>query len=109
MPIEKLLIKKTLKENLPQRIATSNPELHFTEDGGLYMSKEDGTLQQIGVDDSTHERLDDIEGAFSDYYTKEEIDSALENIEVPNCMVVATRAWQEGYENECRKHQINCT
>lgn len=45
-----LSIHKTLKDELPQSIDTSKDELHFTEDGGIYISKNDGTFLKCGGD-----------------------------------------------------------
>ena len=55
-----LLIKKTLKENLPTSVDSSRDELHFTEDGGIYLSKSDGTLRQVGVDDETMKNIKNL-------------------------------------------------
>lgn len=64
--INPLTIKKTLKDNLPTSIDSSRDELHFTEDGGIYLSKNDGTLRQVGVDDETIEKIADIEDKIND-------------------------------------------
>ena len=47
----KLSIHKTLKENLPLQIDNSKDEIHFTEDGRIYISKNDGTFQSCNTGD----------------------------------------------------------
>ena len=59
--ISPLKIKKTLKDNLPTSIDSSRDEIYFTEDGGIYLSKNDGTIRQVGIDDETKDKIADIE------------------------------------------------
>ena len=50
-----LSIHKTLKENLPLQIDNAKDEIHFTEDGQIYISKNDGTLKSCNTGDIIRE------------------------------------------------------
>lgn len=64
--INPLKIKKTLKDNLPTSIDSSRDELHFTEDGGIYLSKNDGTIRQVGIDDETKDKIQEMDDKIND-------------------------------------------
>ena len=82
----RLIVHKTLKADLPKIVDSTHDELHFTEDGGIYLSKLDGTLVQVGIDNALREKIEGLENGTSidltDYYTKEEIDELLKNVDV---------------------------
>lgn len=58
--INPLTIKKTLKDNLPTSIDSSKDELYFTEDGGIYISRNDGTVRQVGIDDEMMKKIENL-------------------------------------------------
>lgn len=65
--LKPITINKTLKENLPTQLTdTSKDELHFTEDGGIYLSRNNGTIVQVGVDDETKEKINSIDDLSND-------------------------------------------
>ena len=53
--MSKLSIHKTLKENLPLQIDNTKDEIHFTEDGQIYISKSDGTFKPCNTGDIIRE------------------------------------------------------
>lgn len=44
-----LSINKTLKANLPELVESNKDEIHFTEDGGIYINNNDGDLIQCNT------------------------------------------------------------
>ena len=51
----KLSIHKTLEKNLPLQIDNTKDEIHFTEDGKIYISKNDGTFRSCNTGDIIRE------------------------------------------------------
>lgn len=62
-----LSFHKVLKDEIPTSISnTEHDEIYFTEDGGIYLSKNDGTLRQIGIDDETKDKIQEIDNKIND-------------------------------------------
>ena len=82
-------INKTLKANLPKK-STKNIEIHFTEDGEMYINKEDGAFIKVGsesiyTDEEVNTTIDNILNSYdgttdSTVYTDEEVDNAVTSI-----------------------------
>lgn len=48
---------KTLKTNLPKQVENNEQQIHFTDDGGIYITKNDGSLKSVGIEDDILEKI----------------------------------------------------
>lgn len=75
-----ITINKTLEDNMPSRVKDlSIAELHFTEQGNMYISKQDGTFQEVFVNNPLPKDLVNlfsgtVASSTSDYVLNDNID-----------------------------------
>lgn len=80
-----LSINKTLKENLPTLVEPNKDEIHFTEDGGIYINDKDGKLIRCNTGDVVKEVSNPLtttyleygEFALSDYKYPEKLENTI--------------------------------